>query len=302
MKLNPLRVSLAAALVFAAVGGLRHAAPSEARFVLDESMLPPVNRFRATDLDPSRSACTDFAGHVNAKWVASNPIPGDRTTWGAFEMLAERSLAIQKQLAEQVAARGDARGVEKIVGDLYATGLDETKINAQGIRPLAARLAAIDALTDGAAVAGYIRQSYAKGEGFVFDFGPESDFAAPGMVMAYAVQAGLGLPDKSYYVDADKKDKLEAYERHVAKVLALSGISAPDADARARQVVAMETRLARASKSNEEISRDVSLYYNPVTPAEADKLTPNFPWSRFFAAQGLPSDQKFSLAIPAFHQ
>jgi putative endopeptidase len=302
MKMNPLRVSLSTALAFAAVGGVPHAAPADARFVIDESKLPPVNRFRATDLDPARSACADFAGHVNAKWLAANPIPSDRTTWGAFEMLAERSLAIQKQLAEQVAARGDAQGVEKIVGDLYATGLDEAKINAQGLQPLASRLAAIDALEDGAAVAEYIRQSYAKGEGFLFDFGPEADFAAPGMTMAYAMQSGLGLPDKTYYVDADKKDKLEAYGRHVAKVLALSGIPAAEAEARARQVVAMETRLAKASKSSEEISRDVSLYYHPVTPAEADKLTPHFPWSRFFAAQGLPTDQKFSLAIPAFHQ
>jgi putative endopeptidase len=302
MRMNILRVSLAAGLLFPALGGVQHAAPVETRFVLDESKLPPVNRFRAADLDPARSACADFAGHVNAKWLAANQIPGDRTTWGASEMLAERSLAVQKQLAEQASARAGAQGVDKIVGDLYATGLDEAKINAQGIKPLASRLAAIDALKDTAAVADYIRQAYTKGESFLFEFGPESDFAAPDMMMAYATQAGLGLPDKSYYVDADKKDKLAAYERHVAKVLALSGVPASDAEARARLVLAMETRLAAASKSSEEISRDVSLYYNPVTPAEADKLTPNFPWSRFLAAQRLPADQKFSLAMPAFHQ
>ena len=301
MTMNPLR-SLAVTSLLVTLGGVQHAAPADTRFVLDESKLPGANRFRAADLDPARAACTDFAGHVNAKWLASNQIPGDRTTWGAFEMLAERSLAIQKQLAEQAAARGDVEGVEKIVADLYATGLDEARINAQGIQPLASRLAAIDALKDGAAVAEYIRQSYAKGEGFLFEFGPESDFAAPGMMMAYATQGGLGLPDKTYYEDADKKDKLEAYERHVAKVLALSGIPASEADVRASQVVGIETRLARASKSSEEISRDVSLFYNPVTPAEADKLTPHFPWSRFLAAQGLPADRKISLAMPAFHQ
>jgi predicted metalloendopeptidase len=72
------------------------------------------------------------------------------------------------------------------------------------------------------------------------------------------MQAGLGLPDKSYHVDADKKDKLEAYERHVAKVLALPGIPAPDADARGPAGGGMETRLAKVSKSREEILRDVS--------------------------------------------
>ena len=77
----------------------------------------------------------DFAGHVNGKWLAANPIPGDRSSWGAFEMLAERSLAVQRQLAEQAAAKADGAGVDKIVGDFWATGMDEAKINAQGIEP-----------------------------------------------------------------------------------------------------------------------------------------------------------------------
>src|SRR5687767_3682488 len=89
MRMNSLRMSLAAASLFVSLAGIQHATPPATRFVLDESRLPPVNRFRAADLDPSRSACADFAGHVNAKWLASNQIPGDRTSWGAFEMLAE---------------------------------------------------------------------------------------------------------------------------------------------------------------------------------------------------------------------
>src|SRR5690606_34563862 len=118
---------------------------------------------------------------------------------------------------------------------------------------------------------------------------------------AYAFQGGLGLPDKTYYFDADKKDKLEAYQAHVAKVLELSGVPAADAAAQAADVVAFETRLAKVSKSSEEMSRDVSLFYNPVTPAEADALAPNFPWTAFFESQGLAAPEKFSLAIPEFH-
>ena len=279
------------------------AKPAEApAYTLDESKLPSVNRFDVTDLDTSKNACQDFAGYVNGKWLAANEIPGDRTSWGAFEMLDERSNGIQHQLAEQAAARTDAIGVDKIVGDFYATGMDQAKIDAQGIKPLESRLAEIDALTDGAAVASYLRASYAKGEGQLFGFGPEADFKDSAMNIAYASQGGLGLPDKGYYFDADKKDKLAAYEKHVAKVLELSGVPAADAAAQARDVVAFETRLAKASKSSEELSRDVSLYYNPVSAAEADKLTPNFSWTEFFKAQGIAAPAKFSLAIPAFHQ
>jgi len=143
-----------------------------------------------------------------------------------------------------------------------------------------------------------------------FDRGVEHDFARSlslaeamreDVLVAYAMQGGLGLPDKSYYFDADKQDKRDAYVAHVAKVLELSGVPAADAAAQARQVMAFETRLAEVSKSREELSRDVSLYYNPVSPADADKLAPNFPWTKFFESQGVAAPKMFSLAMPEFH-
>ena len=272
-----------------------------ATFTLDETKLPPVNRFMVSDLDPSKSACTDFGGYVNGKWLAANAIPGDRTSWGAFEMLDERSTAAQRQLAEQAAAMKDATGVEKIVGDLYATGMDATTINAQGIAPIKDRLDAITALADKEQIAEYIRSSAAKGENGLFGFGPNADFSDSTVNIAYATQGGLGLPDKGYYEDADKADKLAAYQEHVAKVLELSGIAPADAAKQAADVVAFETRLAKVSKSSEQMSRDVKIFYNPVSPADADKLAPNFPWTKFFESQGVATPKMFSLAMPEFH-
>ena len=281
--------------------GTDTAAADTARFTLDETNLPPVNRFTQSDLDPSVDACTDFGGHVNGKWLAANDIPGDRTSWGAFEMLDERSKAVQRQLAEQAAALEDASGVEKIVGDLWATGMNAEAINAAGITPIKGHLDAISALDSSEAVAEYLRTSAAKGQNFLFGFGPEADFKDSANNIAYAMQGGLGLPDKTYYTDADKADKLAAYEKHIAKVLEMSGVPAADAATQASNVIAFEKRLAGVSKSQEEMSRDVSLYYNPVTPAEADKLTPNFSWTRFFDSQGVEAPEMFSLAMPDFH-
>ncbi|HLM53862.1 MAG TPA: M13-type metalloendopeptidase, partial [Pseudoxanthomonas sp.] len=286
----------------AAAAALTDAPAPKPALTLDEAALPPVNRFQVADLDPGKSACTDFAGYVNGQWLAANRIPGDRTSWGAFEMLDERSTAAQRQLAEQAAADASATGVEKIVGDLWSTGMDEAKVNAQGIDPIKGHLAAIDGLDDKEAIAEYLRSSAAKGQGLLFGFGAEADFKNSEVNMAYASQGGLGLPDKEYYLSDDNKDKLAAYQAHVARMLELSGVPAADAAEQAKAVIAFETRLARASKSSEELSRDVSLYYNPVTLAEADKLTPNFSWTRFFESQGVAPQQKFSLAIPAFHQ
>ncbi|MDQ3056777.1 MAG: peptidase [Pseudomonadota bacterium] len=277
-------------------------APAEAKkFTLDDSKLPPVNRFLVGDLDASKNACTNFGEYVNGKWLAANDIPSDRTSWGAFEMLDERSTGVQRQLAEQAAAMQNAGGVEKIVGDFWSTGMDEAKINEQGIAPLKSRLDAIAALGTKEAVADYLRTSAASGENFLFGFSSDPDFKNSATNIAYAFQGGLGLPDKAYYEKAEHKDKLAAYQAHVAKVLELSGVAAADAATQAKNVVAFETRLAKVSKSSEDLSRDTELFYNPVTPADADKLAPNFPWTKFFESQGVATPTMFSLAIPAFH-
>ncbi|MCC4604145.1 peptidase [Xanthomonas campestris pv. badrii] len=269
---------------------------------LDQSKLPAVNQFTAADLDANGNACTDLNAYANAKFLAANPVPGDRTSWGAFEMLDERSNAIQQQLAEQAAADTGATGVEKIVGDLWSTGMDEAKINAQGMEPLKPELAAIDAISDQAKLVDYLRSSAAKGNNDLFSFGAEADFNKSSQNIAYAMQGGLGLPDPEYYTSAGNKAKLEAYQAHIAKVLELSGVAAADAATQAKQVVAFETRLAKVSKTSTEMSRDAKLAYNPVTPAEADKLTPNWSWTEFFTSQGVATPEMFSLAIPAFHQ
>ena len=272
------------------------------KLTLDESKLPPFNQFQVTDLDPNGNACTDLNAYANAKFLAANPVPADRTSWGAFEMLDERSNAVQHQLVEQAAAATDAKGVEKLVGDLWATGMDEAKINAQGIEPLKPELAAIDGVTDQAKLVDYLRSSAAKGQNELFSFGAEADFKNSSMNIAYAAQGGLGLPDPEYYTKADNKAKLDAYQQHVANVLKLSGVADADAAAQAKQVIDFETRLAKVSKTSTELSRDASLFYNPVSPADADKLTPNWSWTEFFKSQGVEVPQMFSLAIPAFHE
>lgn len=163
------------------------AAAEATNYTLDESKLPAYNAFQPSDLDASKDACGAFGDYVNSKWLAANEIPGDRTSWGAFTILDERSVAVQHQLAEQVAQVKTPNHIEKIVGDLWATGMDEAKINAQGIEPLKADLTAIDGLQDKAAIANYLRSSAAKGDNVLFGFGAEADFKNSAVNMAYAL-------------------------------------------------------------------------------------------------------------------
>src|SRR5690606_19609641 len=271
---TPRILLLSAAVTLALAACNRDAAPADtapdasagaAALTLDQSKLPPFNQFQVGDLDAGKDACTDFAGYANGKWLAANAIPGDRTSWGAFEMLGERSTAVQHQLAEQAAADAGATGVEKIVGDFWATGMDEAKINAQGIEPLNDTLASIDAITDTASLVAWLQQSAAKGQGLLLGVGSMPDFKDSSINIAATGQGGLGLPDTTYYKAPDKKEIRDAYVAHIAKVLELSGVARDIAYKQAQDVMAFETRIAAVSKSREEFSRDVSLYYNPMS-------------------------------------
>lgn len=286
----------------ASAAGAAPAAESAPQLTLDQGTLPPYNQFLLSDLDTTRDACADFGGYANGKWLAANSIPGDRGSWGAFEMLDERSTAVQHQLAQQAAAHAGATGVHKLVGDFWATGMDEAAIDAAGITPLQDELAAIDALADTAAIADWLRATAATGQGFLWGIGSMPDFKDSSVNIAATGQGGLGLPDTTYYTAPDKAAIREAYVAHIARVLELSGTPAAQVQAEAAQVMAFETRIAKASKSREEFSRNVELYYNPISPAQADALTPNFPWTAFFESQGVPVPAMFSMSVPAFHQ
>src|SRR3546814_19291856 len=105
------------------------------------------------------------------------------------------------------------------------------------------------------------------------------------MVMAYAFQGALGLPDRGYYFDKNKADTLAAYERHIAKVLQLSAAPPADAATQARDVVAFETRLAKESKSSAAIERDRSLLYTTLQNAVAHSPQPEVPVETFLDSQ-----------------
>nr|WP_275672611.1 M13-type metalloendopeptidase [Thermomonas flagellata] len=264
--------------------------------------LPPLAAFKTSDLDPGKNACSDFAGYVNGKWLAANPVPADKTSWGSFEMLDERSVAASRAIAEAAAADAKATGVAKLVGDLYATGMDTAKIEAAGAAPIQPMLARIDALKTPADIAAYLRDEFAAGRGEVFAFGAEADFKDSSRKIGYAFQSGLSLPERAYYLedgpDGKYKAIREAFVKHVSRQLQNVGIAPAEADKQAADVLAFETRLARASLSPVEL-RDPNNQYHYVTMAEADKLTPHFPWSAFFQANGVQADG-FSLSQPKF--
>ena len=307
---SALLLSLAVA---AALAGCRQdaAAPAandtqaQAQAPATATELPPTAAFSLADLDTSADACQDLNAFVNGKWLAAHPVPSDRTTWGSFEMLDERSEAASRNIAEAAAADANASGITRLVGDFYASGMDVDAINAAGLAPIQPILDRIDAIQSPEDIAQYLRDEFAAGRGEVFAFGAEADFKNSSQMIGFAFQGGLALPEKAYYLedgpkagDDSYKKIREAYVAHISRQLQNAGVDKAAADEQARAVLAFETRLAKASISRVDL-RNPENQYHYVTVAEADESAPNFPWSEFMQSQGLDVEG-FSLSQPKF--
>ncbi|MGN6512841.1 MAG: peptidase, partial [Lysobacteraceae bacterium] len=168
MTLSFPRTLLAAALTAAL------ALPASAQPASTPQAAAATPVFDVNDLDPAVSACQDFNAYVNGKWVAAHPIPADRTRWGAFDELAEKSLAAQHALAEAADQHADharAGSVEQKIGWLYRSGMDEAAIERAGFDPIKPDLAAIGQLEDTRAIVAWLGHAFANGDGKVFRFG-----------------------------------------------------------------------------------------------------------------------------------
>ena len=265
--------------------------------------LGATSTLKASDLDTAINPCTDLHGFVDNKWLAANPIPSDRTSWGSFEMLGERSENAQKGILETLGLQKEkpaAGSIEQLVGDFYTSGMDAEKINGtpatEKLKPF---LAPIDAIKTPADIAAYIDANYTKGVVDVFGFSGAPDFKNSSMVIGFAGSGGTNLPERAYYLEDKYKDIRDAYVAHIAKTLELGGVAAADAKQQAGWVMAVETELATASLTPIE-QRDTANQYKMTTLADADKLTPHFAWEKFFDGIGVKDVKGFSLAETKF--
>ncbi|MFH1599536.1 MAG: M13 family metallopeptidase [Pseudomonadota bacterium] len=307
-RLKPLALALSVSLTLAACQKAEEpaataAAPEAPKLQVDLAQVQqqPIS-LKVEDLDTSIQACQDFNGFVNSKWLAANPVPGDRTTWGAFPALGERSLQVQHEIAKAAAAGEWPQGsMEQKVGDFFAAGMDEAAIEAAGLAPVQPELDRIDALASNADIPGYIGDAYGRGQGMLFGFYAMADYNDSTTNIAYASQGGLSLPERAYYLEdrEDYKAARAAFVEHVAALMQLAGSDEETAKAQAQDVLAFETRLAQASLGRLEL-RDPANRYNPVSLADADASTPNFSWTQFFTALDVEAPQTFSLPMPGF--
>jgi len=259
--------------------GAAHAEPTAAPFF-------PLFGVDLTARDLTTAPGADFFQYANGAWLARTPIPPDKSSASISRLVAERTEGQLHEMMEDLAKRAGAApaDTEGKVGAFYAAFMDAPRIDALGAKPIEAELAAIRAAMTRPALARLMGATMDDFEGTFFQPGIDADLKDPAHYAVYLDQAGLGLPDRDYYLKPDFAAQKSAYQGYAARLLTLTDW--PDAAGAAARIVALETAIAQASWSKAQ-QRDVVASYNPMSPAELQALAPGFDWSGFLAGAKL---------------
>lgn len=253
------------------------------------------------NVEPSIRPQDDFYRHIDGKWLARTEIPSDKSVYGAFTELADKSEADLRTIIEAAAADTvrPAGSVTQQVGDLFKSFLDDARVEQLGAAPLRTQLQKIDAITtlDGIATeSGALSMINAGGP---IGAGITTDAKDPTTPMLHLVQGGTALPDRDYYLlnEPNFVDIRAKYQTFLQTMFTLAG--RPNAEADAKAVLAFETELARLQWTRVE-SRDAVKTYNKFAFADLSREMPGFDWTAWARAQGLDRVASVIVMQPSF--
>jgi putative endopeptidase len=241
-----------------------------------------------TSFDRSIRPQDDFFRFVNGSWLRRTEIPADRSSYGGFAELRDRSEQALREIVEEAMAVENAEpgsDVQKI-GDLYRSFMDEATIEAAGIQPIRGELEYIGSLESHADLVQGLAHLRRLGVSAPFAFGVGQDAKRSDRYAVYLSQSGLGLPDRDYYLrEGERFEAMRAaYVDYIRTLLELAG--QPEADAAAMRVLALETALAEHHWTRT-ANRDRDATYNKMSISELRESAPAFDWSGYLAAGGL---------------
>ena len=252
--------------------------------------------------DTSVKPGDDFNEYANGTYLRTTEIPADKSRFGPFDVLYENAQSQLKSIIETSAANPANENARK-VGALYASFMDEAKIEQLGATPLAADLAAVKAVTDHAGMARLMGESHSGFGGSLFGIDVFEDLKNPNLNSAYLGQGSLGLPDRDYYLKPDFAAQREAYLAYLTTTLTAIGWADPAKTA--ADILAFETKVADKQWTTVE-RRQIDKLYNPAKASDLATLAPGFDWAGFLSGAQVSDVDTLVLmentAIPAIAQ
>jgi endothelin-converting enzyme/putative endopeptidase len=274
-----------------------------------ELRVPELRVFDPSLLDKAVDPCENFYRYSCNGWFKRNPLPPDQTSYGRFTELYELNRLHLKQILESAAALPATGNVnasprsanEQKIGDEYASCMDAAAVNKLGLAPLEPELDRIAALTTAAELPALVAHLQTIGVNAFFGMGSSQDFADSNTVIAFYSAGGLGLPERDYYTRTDAKsaEQRQQYAAHVAKMLTLAGAAEAQAAKDAETVLAIETRLAKASLTITE-QRDPQNLNHPTDVAGLSKMLTHFSLGDYLTAAHAPLAGKVNDTEPKF--
>ncbi len=263
---------------------------------------PKAPGFSVDYMDKSVDPGTDFYRYADGGWVRSNPVPADKSRWGAFMELQERNWFLIHSILDSVTAKPQPpNSPSQKVADFFCSGMDTNRLEQLGFKPLDADLARIDALKTKEDLARLLADFHQRGVGAAFRCSVSPDARDSEVYALYFSQGGLGLPDRDYYLSPKFKEQRDAYAAHVTKMLTLLGEPPADAKAHSATVLEMETELAQASKARADL-RDPIANYHKFSVADILNANPDVPLRAYLDASGQEKLSDLVVRQPEFFE
>src|SRR5271157_1151442 len=245
----------------------------------------------------------DFYDYVEGAWIKSHPVPADKSRYGEFQIVDDRTYDRVKRIVESAANNTSAPvgSLEQKIDEFYRVGMDNATLEKQRLDPIKDELKMIDNISNTSDVQAVSTQMMDYGMDPLFSMYAAPDKKNSRVMIATLTQGGLGLPDRDFYFrqDNDSIKTREQYMTHVAKMFIFLGDSQKIADNNARTVMAIEARLANASFTNVADNDEIKTY-NMMSLEKLQAFAPGMNWSRLFSVLGHPDVAEVNVRNPSF--
>lgn len=251
--------------------------------------------FDAAGENKETKAGDDFFRFANGTWLDHTQVPADESAVSLRLQMTDRTEASLHDMMEQSAAHSPHQpaDLEGKMGAFYKLFMDEALVEHLGAKPITEELADVRSAKTRGDLGSLAGRNPADFEGTLFSVYIDADLKDPEHYAVYVTQAGLGLPDRDYYLQKQFAAQKKKYQEYVAQVLHL--VDWPDAGAHAKDVVDFVTQIAKANWTKAQ-QRDTGTTYNPMSIKQLRKFAPGFAWAGFFEEAGLAKTDRVIVA------